>query len=178
MASDVCCAKAKMDTDPLPAKLAPLSFRLLRLNFAYCSDVSRNLCEIEEYFRRAAKKKPKTIAAVRRYGVMPDQAQPFRRVYMLFNLDNDWQVSFLEADLTISHLKPLTFADPEDIRDLARRGEALETSEARALFDYSIGSGRGGIYLQLTTTQYSTLQERGCERAKQVPQSRGARTMN
>ena len=84
---------------------------------------------------------------------------PHRRVYMLFNFGKDWQVSFLEADLTFSPLKALTLVDPEDIRDLARRGQALETSLARALFDYSIGSGRGGIYLQLTPEQYSTLRE-------------------
>lgn len=85
---------------------------------------------------------------------MPDQAQPFRRVYMLFNLDNDWQVSFLEAD-----------SDPEDIRALARPGEALGTCEARALFNYSTEGGRGGIYLQLTAKEYSTLQERGARKA-------------
>ena len=78
---------------------------------------------------------------------------------MLFNFGHHWHVSFLEADLTNSPLKELTFADPEDIRDLARRGHGLETSQARALFDYSIGSGRGGIYLQMTTEQYSSLRE-------------------
>ncbi len=92
---------------------------------------------------------------------MPDQVQPFRHVYMLFHLLNDWQVSFLEADLTFSPLKALTFVDPEDTRDLARRGHALTTSQARALFEYSIGSGRGGIYLQMTTEQYSSLREPG-----------------
>ena len=90
---------------------------------------------------------------------MLHQVQTFRRVYMLFIFSKDWHVSFLEADLTISPLKTLIFVDPEDIRDLARRGQALETSLARALFDYSIGSGRGGAYLQLTTEQYSSLRE-------------------
>jgi hypothetical protein len=95
---------------------------------------------------------------------MSCQAKPFRRVYMLFTLDKDWKVSFLEADLMVSPLKRLIFADPEKIRDLARLGQALATSEARVLFDYSIGRGNGGLYLQLTTEQYSKLREPGCER--------------
>lgn len=85
------------------------------------------------------------------------QIKPCHRVYMLFNLRKHWQVSFLEADLMVSPLKTLIFSDPEEIRDLARLGEALGTSEARALFDYSIGCGNGGLYLQLTTEQYSSL---------------------
>jgi hypothetical protein len=75
---------------------------------------------------------------------------------MLFTLRKDWEVSFLEADLTISPLKTQTFADPEAIRELARRGRALGTSQAQALFDYSIGNGSGGFYLELTTEEYSS----------------------
>ena len=73
------------------------------------------------------------------------QTKPFQRVYMLFALGKDWRVSFLANDLTTSPLNTLTFADPEEIRDLAQRGQALGTSEARALFDYSLGTGGGGI---------------------------------
>jgi hypothetical protein len=78
---------------------------------------------------------------------------------MLFTLTKAWHVSFLEADLTISPLRKLTLAGPEDIRDLARSGCALETSEARALFDYAIRNGGGGLYLNLTPEQYSELQK-------------------
>ena len=85
------------------------------------------------------------------------QTKPFQRVYMLFALGKDWRVSFLSNELATSPLKTLTFADPEEIRDLARRGQALGTSEAQALFDYSLGRGGGGVYLQLTPEQYSKL---------------------
>ena len=95
---------------------------------------------------------------------MSCQAKPFHRVYMLFTLHKGWEVSFLEADLMVSPLKRLIFADPEELRDLARLGQALTTSEARILFDDSIGRGNGGLYLQLTTEQYSKLREPGCER--------------
>jgi hypothetical protein len=85
------------------------------------------------------------------------QTKPFQRVYMLFALDKDWRVSFLSNDLATSPLKTLTFADREEIRDLAQRGQALGTSEARALFDYSLGRGGGGLYLQLTPEECSNL---------------------
>ncbi len=83
---------------------------------------------------------------------------------MLFTLHKGWEVSFLEGDLMVSPLKRLIFADPEELRDLARLGQALTTSEARILFDDSIGRGNGGLYLQLTTEQYSKLRGPGCER--------------
>jgi hypothetical protein len=53
--------------------------------------------------------------------------------------------------------KKLTFADPEKIRELARRGEAWGNSEARQMLEYAIGVGRGGIYLKLTPGQYAKL---------------------
>jgi hypothetical protein len=89
---------------------------------------------------------------------MSSHAMPLRRVYMLFTLRKDWQVLFLEADLTISPLRTLTLANPEEIRELARQGEALGTSQARALLDYSLARGSGGLYLQLTLEQYSKLE--------------------
>jgi hypothetical protein len=76
---------------------------------------------------------------------------------MKFVLLNGWQVSFLEADLTTSLGSRLTFADPEKIRELARHGKALMASEARALFEYALIKGRGGIYLDLTREQYALL---------------------
>ena len=107
--------------------------------------------------RKMSLRAPQESAAACRYETVPNQIQPFRRVYMLFRANNGWHVSFLESDLTNSPLRPLTFVDPEDVRDLARRGHALETSQARALFDYELGRGGGGIYLQLTPEQYSKL---------------------
>jgi hypothetical protein len=50
-----------------------------------------------------------------------------------------------------------TFTDSEKIRELARRGEAWGTSEARQMLEHAIETGRGGIYLRLTPEQYSRL---------------------
>ena len=61
-----------------------------------------------------------------------------------------WQVQFLEADLKTPLPRRLTFSDPEKIRELARRGEAWGTSEARQMLEHAIDQGRGGVYLRLT----------------------------
>jgi hypothetical protein len=64
---------------------------------------------------------------------------------------------FLEADTRTPLPRSFTFKDPDKIRELARRGEALRTSEARQLLDYAIEQGRGGIVLDLTPEQYRKL---------------------
>jgi hypothetical protein len=55
--------------------------------------------------------------------------------------------------------RSFTFNDPDKIRELARRGEALQTSEAKQLLDYSIEQGRGGVVLHLTPEQYRKLRQ-------------------
>jgi hypothetical protein len=51
--------------------------------------------------------------------------------------------------------KTLTFRDKAKIRELARRGEAWQTSEDRQMLDYAIAKGEGGEYLRLSPDQYS-----------------------
>ena len=51
----------------------------------------------------------------------------------------------------------LTFADPEKIRELARRGEAWGDSESRQMLEHAIHCGRGGVYLKLSPAQYRKL---------------------
>jgi hypothetical protein len=50
-----------------------------------------------------------------------------------------------------------TFSDPEKIRVLGRRGEALGTSEAKQTLGYALEKGRGGIILHITPEQYGRL---------------------
>lgn len=78
-------------------------------------------------------------------------------VYMYFFQRSGWQVQFTEVDLKTPLPRKLTFADSEKIRELARRGEAMGTSEARQMLDHAIEKGRGGVYLKLTTEQYAKL---------------------
>jgi hypothetical protein len=42
-------------------------------------------------------------------------------------------------------------------RELARRGEAWGTSEARQMLEHAMETGRGDVYLRLTSEQYSRL---------------------
>jgi hypothetical protein len=79
------------------------------------------------------------------------------RVYASFQCRKGWHVAFLESDLTTSLGKQLTFADPQKIVELAKRGGAKITSEDRAMLAHGIEIGREGIWLQLTDEQYDRL---------------------
>ena len=57
--------------------------------------------------------------------------KPTHTVYMTFFFRKGWQVSFLETDAKTPLPRTFTFADPEKIRELARRGEAWGDSESR-----------------------------------------------
>jgi hypothetical protein len=83
------------------------------------------------------------------------------RVYMRFFFKSGWQVQFLEADLKTALPRKLTFSEPEKIRELAKRGEASTTSEARQILELAIEQGKGGLYLKLTAEQYSKLRQGG-----------------
>ena len=83
--------------------------------------------------------------------------RPSHRVYMSFMFRHDWQVQFLEADLKTPLPRKLIFAHPDKIREMARRGEAMQTSEARQMLENAIENGRGGVFLKLTPDQHARL---------------------
>jgi hypothetical protein len=68
-----------------------------------------------------------------------------------------WQVQFLEADAHTPLPRRFTFKEPEKIRDLARRGEAISTSEDRPMLEYAVNMGRGTSRIHLTPAQYARL---------------------
>ena len=72
--------------------------------------------------------------------------RPSHRVYMSFMFRHGWQVQFLEADLKTPLPRKLIFAHPDKIREMARRGEAMQTSEARQMLENAIENGRGGVF--------------------------------
>jgi hypothetical protein len=72
------------------------------------------------------------LAGMSRYG------RPSHRVCMTFMLcHGSWLCQFLEADAKTPPPHKLNFADPERIRELPRRGEALE---------HGIEAGRGRVW--------------------------------
>jgi hypothetical protein len=83
--------------------------------------------------------------------------RPSHRIYMTFFLRNGWYVQFLEADLRTPLRRKCNFKDAEKIRELARRGEALGTQDAKDELEREIENGRGGVYLHLTPEQYRKL---------------------
>jgi hypothetical protein len=83
--------------------------------------------------------------------------RPSHRVYMSFMFRQGWHVQFLEADLKTPLPRRLSFADPDKIREMARRGEAMQTSEARQMLEHAIENGRGGVFLKLTPEQHAKL---------------------
>lgn len=83
--------------------------------------------------------------------------RPSHRVFMTFFQRQGWQVQFVEADLKTPLPRMFAFKDPDKIRELARRGEAMGTSEDREMLEYGIEVGRGGCYLRLTPEQYRKL---------------------
>ena len=83
--------------------------------------------------------------------------RPVHRVYCTFFCRNGWQVQFTEADLKTPLPRRLTFASPEKIRALARKGEAMADAESRQLLEAAIAVGRGGFFLKLNHEQYKKL---------------------
>jgi hypothetical protein len=68
-----------------------------------------------------------------------------------------WHCQFLEADAKTPLARTLNFADPEKIRELARRGEAWGDLESKQALEHGLQMGRGGIWLRLTPEQYKRL---------------------
>jgi hypothetical protein len=90
-------------------------------------------------------------------GSMSRYTKANHRVFMQFVRRDVWQVTFLEPGLQRPLPKTLTFKDEGKIRELARRGEAWQTSEDRQLLDHAIAKGEGGVYLRLSPEQYARL---------------------
>ena len=84
--------------------------------------------------------------------------RPSHCVYMTFMLGHgSWFCQFLEADAETPLPRKLNFADPEKIRELARRGEAWGNLESKQALEHGIETGRGGVWLNLTLEQYARL---------------------
>jgi hypothetical protein len=86
---------------------------------------------------------------------------PSHRVYMSFFLSRGWYCQFLEMDLKTSLPKKLTFASADKVRELAELGGATANLENKRMLEYAIIKGHGGVYLDLTQTQYERLKRPG-----------------
>jgi hypothetical protein len=57
------------------------------------------------------------------------------------HVDGGWYCQFLEPDLKTPLPRKLTFAHADKVREVARRGEALGTSEAKQILEHAIEMG-------------------------------------
>ena len=88
---------------------------------------------------------------------MSRQERPSHRVYLSFFFGQGWYCQFFETDLKTPLPKKLTFASANKVRELAALGGAIANLENRQMFEDAIINGRGGVYLNLTQTQYERL---------------------
>ena len=80
---------------------------------------------------------------------------------MSFFLSRFWNCQFLEKDRKTPLPKKLIFASADKVRELANLGGAIADRESSQMLEDAITTGRGGVYLNLTRTQYKRLKRPG-----------------
>jgi hypothetical protein len=68
-----------------------------------------------------------------------------------------WLCQFLEPDLKTPLPRRLTFAGPENVREIYDRFGTEKKLEDRSALEYGINQGRGSVWLSLTHDQYIKL---------------------
>jgi hypothetical protein len=76
---------------------------------------------------------------------------------MVFSMGQGWYCQFFERDRKTSLPKTLTFASSDKVRELAELGGATADLKSNQMLEDAIIHGRGGVYLNLTQTQYERL---------------------
>ena len=78
------------------------------------------------------------------------------RVYMRFEWLAGWRVTFLDGDKVMPWT--LLFQSEEKLTEMAERGGAMKNLANRQGLEHAIRLGRGGLYLELSYLQFTTLQ--------------------
>jgi hypothetical protein len=82
----------------------------------------------------------------------------YTRVYLRFRRHGSaWKCEFLVDGSGAPLPRTLTFANPDKITELAKRGDGLPTLESRQMLELGIQAGRGGIFLRLSGEQLANL---------------------
>jgi hypothetical protein len=79
--------------------------------------------------------------------------------YVSFQFHRSWRRQFLEKDLQTLLPRTLNLATAEEVIAFVDRGSGLSNPESRETLDLAIATGRGGVFLSLTTDQYTQLQK-------------------
>lgn len=86
-----------------------------------------------------------------------EQRRPKQKVYLKFTKAQVWGCQFLSSDLKITLPLQLNLQTDEKLFELAEKGGASMNFEGRLAIEHAINSGAGGVWLELTTEQYSKL---------------------
>ena len=78
------------------------------------------------------------------------------RVYMHFEWLAGWRVTFLDGRKLLP--RTLLFQTEEKLTELAEKGAAIKSLADRHSLEHAIRLGRGGLYLDLSHPQLTTLQ--------------------
>jgi hypothetical protein len=82
------------------------------------------------------------------------------RIYLSFQFrGGGWRCQFLEKDLQAALPRKLNLATPERVIALVERGGGLTNLESRQALDLAFATGKGGVFLNLTSEQYAQLQK-------------------
>ena len=73
-------------------------------------------------------------------------------------------MTFLEQDLKVALPGVFVFQASTRVEEMARRGGADWTIADRQAIEHGISQGRGGVWLNLTPTQYEKLRRDGAAR--------------
>ena len=79
-----------------------------------------------------------------------------QRVYMRFEWLAGWRVTFLDGDKVLP--RTLLFQSEEKLTEMAERGGAMKNLANRQGLEHAIRLGRGGLYIELSYLQFTTLQ--------------------
>jgi len=79
-----------------------------------------------------------------------------QRVYMRFEWLAGWRVTFLDGDKVLP--RTLLFQSEEKLTEMAERGGAMKNLADRQGLEHAIRLGRGGLYIELSYLQFTTLQ--------------------
>src|SRR5271156_2300052 len=72
---------------------------------------------------------------------MPAERAPRRRIYMFFQLREQWNCQFLEEDLKTPLRRRVSFPDPIQMLEFAQRGGCVLSPEDREGFEHGLSIG-------------------------------------
>jgi hypothetical protein len=87
---------------------------------------------------------------------VPNSVSRDGKVYMRFEWLAGWRVSFLDGDKVLP--RSLVVALEEKLFKMAERGGGLKDLAARQALEHGIRLGKGGMYLELSVSQFRNLQ--------------------